>query len=333
MNTAGITRIEYYLPEIVVDNQQLAQEFSGWSAEKIEQKLGIRERHIAGEHETALDLAVKAAEKIFSTYDRKKIDFLLFCTESPDYILPPNSCILQKILQLNTSIGAFDFTLACSGYIYGLAVAKGLIAAGIARHILFITAETYSKHIHQSDQSNRTIFGDGASATIVEQTERNKIFEFDLGTDGVGYDKLIVPCGGQRASVVQHADLVEDPENSFRTCNNLYMNGPEIFNFTIEAVPKVVKNVLEKNQLTIEQIDYVIFHQANKYMLEYLQKKIKIPKEKFYINLLHTGNTVSSTIPIALNECREQAMIKEGEKILLVGFGVGYSWGATIIEI
>jgi 3-oxoacyl-[acyl-carrier-protein] synthase-3 len=330
---ASIKSIEYYLPETIVNNHQLEQEFSGWNALKIEKKVGIRERHVVKEDETALDLAVQAAEKVFENYDRKTIDFVIFCTQSPDYFLPPNACILQDKLGLRTDIGAFDYNLACSGYIYGLAVSKGLIAAGIAHHILLITSETYSKYIHPMDQSNRTIFGDGASATIIESSEENTLLEFSLGTAGKGYDKLIVPCGGLRKRYVPNAEVHEDPPGSFRTCNDLYMNGPEIFNFTIEAVPKVVNDVLLKNGLDIKEIDYVIFHQANQYILDYLRKKIKIPKEKFYLNLLYTGNTVSATIPIALKDCLSNNLVKKNDRILLVGFGVGYSWGGVIIEI
>jgi 3-oxoacyl-[acyl-carrier-protein] synthase-3 len=214
-----------------------------------------------------------------------------------------------------------------------LALAKGLITAGIVRNILLITSETYSKHIHPKDQSNRTIFGDGASATILEPSHENKILDFSLGTDGSGYDKLIVPCGGMRKRYMFNPECIEEPPGSFRTENTLYMNGPEIFNFTIEAVPKVVDEVLQKNNIDMEQVDYVIFHQANKYMLDYLRKKIKIPKKKFYLNIMHTGNTVSSSIPIALKNCLDEALLQQGNKVLLIGFGVGFSWGGTIIEI
>lgn len=330
---AAINTIEYYLPETLVDNAQLEDEFSNWSGEKIEKKVGVRERHIVKEDETALDLALNASEKVLQYYDREKIDFILSCTQSSDYFSPPNACILQDKLGLRLNIGAFDYNLACSGYIYGLATSKGLIVSGIARTVLLITSETYSKHIHPRDQSNRTIFGDGASATIIESSEEARILEFSLGTDGSGYDKLIVPCGGLRERYRFEPEIIEEPPGSFRTCNNLYMNGPEIFNFTIEAVPKVVENVLHKNHLRMEQVDYVIFHQANKYMVEYLRKKIKIPKEKFYLNILHTGNTVSSSLPIAVKDALDKKLIKKGDKVLIVGFGGGYSWGGTVLKI
>jgi len=302
-----ISNIEYFLPSKVLNNRDLEEKFKTWSSEKIEKKTGIRERHIASEDETALDLA--------------------------DYYLPANACILQDKLGFPKSIGAMDFNLGCSGFIYGIAIAKGLIASGMASHILFVTSETYSKHINEKDKSNLTIFGDAAAAVIVSASNDEKIGEFVLGTDGSGYENLIIPNGGLRNRFDPDAPLKIDESGSGRTPNNLYMNGPEIFNFTIKAVPEVVKNVLEKNNTSLEDIDYVIFHQANKYIIEYLRKKLHIPEDKFYINLSNTGNTVSCTIPIGLKDSLENSIIKKGDHVLLVGFGVGYSWGATVITI
>jgi len=332
MNTK-ITNIEYHLPEKILTNNELAKLFPEWNAEKIEKKVGIRERHIVNENETALDLAFEASEKVLKNYDKNKIDFLLFCTQSTEYYLPSGACILQDKLGLRTNIGAFDYNLGCSGFVYGLAMAKSFIQSGIATNVLLITASTYSKHIHTKDKSNKTIFGDGASATIIESSKDNGILEFSLGTNGNGYKNLIVPNGGLRNRYDVSAKEIDDSSGSIRTNNNLYMNGPEIFNFTIEAVPVVVNKCLAKNHTTLEEIDYVIFHQANKFMIEYLRKKIKIPKDKFYNNMLYTGNTVSTTIPIALKDCIDNHIVKTGDKVLLVGYGVGYSWGATIIII
>ena len=328
-----ITNIEYYLPEKVVTNDQLAKQFPDWSSEKIEKKIGIRERHIVKEDETALDLALKAAKKALKNYDKDKIDFLMLCTQSPEYYLPSGACILQDRLGLKTDIGAFDYNLGCSGFVYGLAMAKALINSNIVTNILLIVSETYTKHIYPKDKGNRTIFGDAAAVIIIEKSETEYIGYFALGTDGSGYKNLIVPNGGLRNRYNSNAKEIDDGSGSIRTCNNLYMNGPEIFNFTINAVPKVVAETLVKNSITLDDLDYVIFHQANKYMNEYLRKKINIPKEKFYLNLLHTGNTVSATIPIAIKDALDNKLVKKGDKVLLVGFGVGYSWGGTIITI
>jgi 3-oxoacyl-[acyl-carrier-protein] synthase-3 len=328
-----IVKIATYLPDQILNNNDLATEFNRWEPEKIETKLGIRERHIAANNETAGDLALKAAEIILENYDRDKIDMLIFCTQSPDHFLPATACILQEKLGLSDNVAAYDFNQGCSGYIYGLAMAKAFINAGISTNVLLIVGETYSKHIHPKDLANRTIFGDGAAATIIEKYESEHIHQFILGTDGTGRNNLIVPNGCFRSGRNDNAEEIANEAGDIYTANHLFMNGPEIFNFTIEAVPRAVNACLEKNEMTLDDIDYVIFHQANSYMIEYLRKKNKIPKEKFYSNMLLTGNTVSATIPIALADCLKNNIIKPGDKVLLCGFGVGYSWGAVIIEV
>ncbi|HCM35203.1 ketoacyl-ACP synthase III [Chryseobacterium sp.] len=321
-----VSKIEYYLPELVLTNEDLEKEFPEWSSERIQEKVGISQRHISAENETVLDLAVKSSEKLFESYDREKIDFILFCTQSPDYFLPTTACILQDKLELRKNIGAMDFNLGCSGFVYGLAFAKGLIAGGIAKSILLITSETYTKHINPKDKGNRSIFGDASASAIIEKAENGTDYKFCLGTDGSGAENLIVKKGAFRT------DFELNPENEFEP-ENLYMNGPEIFNFTIENIPGLVKETMEVNGLTMDDIDHFVFHQANSFMLNYLRKKTKIPAEKFYIDMEKTGNTVSATIPIALKNMMEKGMLKEGDKILVAGFGVGYSWGATILEI
>jgi 3-oxoacyl-[acyl-carrier-protein] synthase-3 len=328
-----VKKIEYVLPENVLTNEQLNQDFPEWNSHKIADKVGVKKRHIAAINETATDLAILAAEKLFKSIDRNNIDFLLYCTQSPDYILPTSACIIQDRLGLNRSIGALDFNLGCSGFIYGLSLSKGLIKAGIAKNVLLITSETYSKHIHKLDKGNRSIFGDGAAATLISQSEFEKIGNFEFGTDGKGFDNLIIKNGGARNKYQESSEDIIDDSGYVRNDNFLYMNGPEIFNFTIQAIPPLVEQTLKKNNLTIENINDIVFHQANKFMLDYLRKKLKVPEEKFYQNMLETGNTVSATIPIALKDCFENKIINEGDKVLLAGFGVGYSWGGTIIEI
>lgn len=321
-----VSKIEYYLPELVLTNEDLEKEFPEWSSERIHEKVGIRQRHISAAHETVLELAVNSSEKLFESYERDKVDFILFCTQSPDYFLPTTACLLQDRLGLRKNIGAMDFNLGCSGFVYGMAFAKGLIAAGIAENVLLITAETYTKHINRKDKANRSIFGDASASTIIEKDTGVGDYKFCLGTDGSGAENLIVKKGAFKT------DFQLNPENEFDP-GNLYMNGPEIFNFTIENIPGLVKETLETNGLTMDDIDYFVFHQANSFMLNYLRKKTKIPAEKFYINMENTGNTVSATIPIALKDMMDKGMLKQGDRVLLAGFGVGYSWGATIIEI
>jgi 3-oxoacyl-[acyl-carrier-protein] synthase-3 len=321
-----ISKIEFYLPQSVLTNEDLEKLFPEWSSERIHEKVGISQRHISSDNETVLDMAVKSSEKIFETYDRNIIDFILFCTQSPDYFLPTTACLLQDRLKLRKNIGAIDFNLGCSGFVYGLAFAKGLISAGIAKSILLVTSETYTKHIHPDDKGNRSIFGDASASAIIEKAEDSRDYKFCLGTDGSGAENLIVKKGAFKK------DFELNPEHEFNP-ENIYMNGPEIFNFTIENIPGLVKKTLEINGMEMDDIDHFVFHQANSFMLNYLRKKTKIPAEKFYIDMEKTGNTVSATIPIALKNMMDKGMLKKGDKVLMAGFGVGYSWGATIMEI
>ncbi len=328
---AYIQAISYYLPEKVLTSEAIAQKFPEWTAEKIASKVGISERHISAENETASDMAVKAAEKLFAdnNIDKSKIDFVLLCTQSPDYFLPSTSCVIQHRLGLSTSCGAFDFNLGCSGYEYGLAVAKGFIAGGIAKNVLLLTAETYTKYIHPEDKGNQTIFGDAATATLVSTDGFAEIGEFELGTDGSGADTLMVKSGASRNP--QKLNTVgEDEAGNPVWSDNLYMNGGAIFNFTSDAVPVMVGKLLKKEQLSEEDIDLWVFHQANKYMINYLRKMMMIDKDKFYIFMEKVGNTVSNTIPIALCEAQKEGRLKGN--VLLAGFGVGLSWGATVIK-
>jgi 3-oxoacyl-[acyl-carrier-protein] synthase-3 len=236
-------------------------------------------------------------------------------------------------LGLSVNIGALDFNLGCSGYIYGLSLAKGLICAGVAKNVLLLTGETYSKFIHPQDKSNRTLFGDAASATLV--TCKNgfaKIGEFSLGTDGKGGENLIVKNGAFRNRAVDGHDIFSEEHEFIRNDNYIYMNGNEIFNFALRAVPVLVKNTLARHKFELTDIDMFIFHQANKYMLNFIRKTIDIPEDKFYVNLSDTGNTVSATLPIALKNAIDEGKVKQGNKVLIAGFGVGYSYGATILQ-
>lgn len=306
---AFIQDMAYYLPEKVLTNEQLAAEFPEWSTEKIAGKVGISERHIAAPDETASDMAVVAAERLMAKgHDRSLIDFVLLCTQNPDYMLPSSACIVQHRLGLSTQCGAFDFNLGCSGYEYGLVMAKSLIQSGVAHNVLLLTAELYTKYLSQDDKGNRTIFSDGASATWIGTEGFAEIGECSLGTDGSGAEFLIK-----------------------RPNEPLYMDGGAIFDFSSDVVPQMVEDVLHKSNLQMGDINLWVFHQANKYMINYIRKMLEIDKEKFYIYMEHVGNTVSSTIPIALCAAREEGKLHGN--VLLAGFGVGLSWGAVLLKI
>lgn len=328
-----IKGISYYLPERVLSNEDLAKEFPEWSVEKVASKIGICQRHIAAENETAADMAVAVGTKLLYEYkiDKTSIDFILFCTQSPDYFLPASSCLIQERLGLRTDIGALDFNQGCSGFIYGLSLAKGLICAGIANNVLLLTSETYSKYIHARDKGNRTIFGDAAAATLVSTDGFAELLDFSLGTDGRGARNLIVETGGLRCANARNTVTWDESGNPVSP-DHLFMNGTEIFNFTLDTVPLLIKDTLSKNGLLQEDIDLFVLHQANKYMMEFLRKKMKINPEQFYYYLEKVGNTVSSTIPIAVKEGMKDGSISTGKKVLLAGFGVGYSWGGTVLK-
>lgn len=328
---AYIQDIAYYLPTTVLTNEQIAERFPEWSAEKVAGKVGITERHIAADNETATDMAYHAAEKLFAQgVDKNQIDFVLLCTQSPDYFLPSSACILQDRLGLSKDCGAFDFNLGCSGYEYGLAVAKGLIVAGIARNILLLTAETYTKYIHPQDKGNMTIFGDGASATLVATEGFAEIGEVVLGTDGSGAENLIVRSLAARNKALMN-DAQSDEDGNIVSGDHLYMHGGNVFNFTADVVPDMVEKLLKKSNLQHDDVNLWVFHQANKYMINYLRKLLEIDKDKFYIFMEKVGNTVSSTIPIALYEARKEDKLHGN--ILLAGFGVGLSWGGVMLKI
>jgi 3-oxoacyl-[acyl-carrier-protein] synthase III len=335
---AAIKAIEYHLPEQVLSTSRLAEEFPDWSIEKIEAKTGIRERHVVAENECASDLAFAACRKLFDSgaCNPEQIDYILLCTQSPDYFLPTTACVLQERLGIPTTAGALDFNLGCSGFIYGLGLAQGLIETGQAASVLLITAETYSKFIHPKDKSVRTIFGDAAAATLVQAVDGETIPSlgpFVFGTDGKGAKNLIVRTGGMRqARTPESGEVVQDEAGNWRSGDNLFMDGAEIFNFTLRTIPVCVNALLAKSGKSVEDVDLFVFHQANQFMLEHLRKRLKLPPEKFLLAMEHCGNTVSSTIPIALHTALSEKRLLPGNVVMLVGFGVGYSWGATIVR-
>lgn len=333
MNEAYIQAISYYLPEYREGNEELLKDFPEWSAEKVSAKVGVKARHLAAPRETAGDMAEKAARMLFAEYgiDPQSIDFVMLCTQSPDYFLPSTACILQHKLGIPTSAGAFDYNLGCSGCVYGLALAKGLIAGGIAKNVLLLTAETYQKYLHPSDKSNRSIFGDGAAACLISTKGLARIGDFSLGTDGNGAEHLIVKTGAARHPEAT-GNAVEDEDGHMRFDDFLYMNGSAIFNFTLEAVPSMMNKILEKNNMKQDEVDFYVFHQANKFMLDTIRKVCHLSKDKFYINLEETGNTVSSTVMIALKDNLDKGSIKPGMRVMVAGFGVGLSWGGTILK-
>ncbi len=319
--------ISTYFPSTILTNKNLADSFPENTPEQIYKNTGIKQRYISAPDEIASDLAVKAAENLFSEYkiNKETIDFLIFCSEGFDYIAPASSCIIQNRLGLPKNIGCLDLPYGCSGYIYGLGIANGLLSANMAKNILFLTADIPTKVIHQNDLELRSIFSDIATANLISKDNYSQQFVF--GTDGSGHKNLLVDHSGFRNPNYEDKQLDLDLPNG-----QMKMNSTEIFLFAVKAVPKLVNETLEKYGYSLHDVDLFVFHQASYFMLDVIRRKIKVPKEKFFINIENVGNSVASTIPVALNEAEQKGILKRGMKVMLAGFGIGYSWGATIIE-
>lgn len=329
---AYIKAISYCLPEKVLTNEEIASLFPEWTVEKIEKKIGIKTRHITADNETASDIAIGAAEKLFAdnNIDRSTIDYLIFVTQSPDYHLPTSACLIQTRLGLSKTITAIDVNLGCSGFVTGLSLAKAVVVSGQADNVLLLTAETYSKYMHERDKSNRTIFGDGAAATLVSTDGFARIGNFVIGTDGTGADNLIVKTGCARHMQPLN-DLAFDDFGNPHSSDNLYMDGPAILNYSLDSIPQLVSDVLAKNNVTMEDIDLHVYHQANIFLANLERRKLKIPQEKYFVFIENVGNTVSSTIPIGLYEAMNAGKIKKGSAVLSVAQGLGYTWGGMVL--
>ena len=304
-------KIACALPIQTLSNEALLAGVVGWTPDKIVRKIGIESRHIASASEDVLTLGAAATRNLFHNYNipPSDIDYVLLCTQSPVYRLPTTACLLAKELGLSLETGALDYNLGCSGFVYGLSLAKGLVCSGSAKNVLLVTSETYTKYLAATDISTRSVFGDGAASILIDQATAKSIGAFVFGTDGSGAESLIK-----------------------RDNENLKMDGPAIFSFTMNIAEKVVNTVCRRNGLCTADVDLFVFHQANAYMLNSMRRLLKIPKDRLYVNMNEVGNTVSASIPIALIKAAEEGRLKKGMKVLLFGFGVGLSWSAVILQ-
>lgn len=340
---AQIVDLAAFLPANTLSNDELAALYPEWPAEKIFDKTGVRQRHIAADGETASDLAYGAALALFArgAVQAQDIDFVILCTQAPDHVLPSSACVLQHRLGISRSAGALDINLGCSGFVYGLSLAKGLVDSGAATRVLLLTADTYSKYIHPRDKSVRTLFGDAAAATLVAAVESDTddhpdsaIGPFVFGTDGSGARNLIVEAGGfRRPGDADSARESTDASGNVRSAEHLYMNGAEVFAFTLREVPLAVERLLDKAGLARDEVDLYVLHQANRFMLDALRRKLALEPERMPVCMTDVGNTVSSSIPLALIALRDARAIAPGARLMLIGFGVGYSWAATLITL
>ncbi len=333
MKGVKVSGIEYHLGTLRESNRDMLVDNPSWDLTAIERATGIISRRLAREGEHASDLGVIATEKLFDRgiVRKDEIDALIVCTQSPDYLLPTTACTLQERLKLSTGTIAFDVNLGCSGYVYSLAIANSLLNSGMANKLLLLNTDTYSKFVSKTDRTCRPIFGDGAAVTLIESADSNDVMGlFDLGTDGRGTDKLIHSGSGVRglsSASSSQEDLVTNSMKSY-----LKMDGAGVMMFTMQAVPKTVTALLEKSRLTLEQVDLYFFHQASRTVLDNIMRHLNLPSEKVFEGFSEIGNMVSASIPIALKQAADQGRLKAGQTIMLVGFGVGYSWGSCILK-
>lgn len=330
-----IAQIEYYLPGDRISNDDLQEENPDWDMGRLSEKSGVYNRYIAKSDETAFDLACKACEKLFSNQEISKdsINGIIFCTQSPDYIMPSNAFLLHKHLKLGQSVFAFDINLACSGFIYGLSIARGFIATGLGKNILLVNADTYSKYINPRDRSAKILFGDGAAASIISGKESQGVIDIMLASSGKDFDSFYIPSGGCRMPKSESTSVeAMDAAGNIHSAENIHMNGFGVWKFIASTVPKQINEILSRNGYSVNDIDLYVFHQASKMTLDSLIKGSKIDPEKVFSNIQHVGNLVSASIPVALKDALIAGRLKKGDLVLLSGFGVGLSWGTIILR-
>lgn len=332
-----ITGLSAAVPKNAVDN--LKNESGLFAQQELRNTVdttGIRFRRIATPGVCSSDLCHAAAERMFSDMDidRSSIDVLVFMSQTPDFRQPATATILQHRLGLQTSTAAFDINLACSGYIFGLSTAYSYCSQTGINRVLLLVGETLSRIVSEKDRATSLLFGDGATATLIEKDESGTEAFFSLNTDGSRYQALCIEGGGYRyPSSISTLEYIEYPDGSERNREHLYMDGIEVFNFTMREVPKDIKKLLEAADFSIDNIDYIIFHQANKIITDFIVKKLNIPSYKSIYSLYRYGNTSAVSIPLTIVSEMKNELTQTQVNLLLSGFGGGLSWGSALIPI
>jgi 3-oxoacyl-[acyl-carrier-protein] synthase-3 len=329
-----ISAVSFHLPETSYSNEDFFREFPEMKGKSLE-KTGVVHRKVVQPGDVPSDLALKAAEKLMEEHkiDRDEIDLLVYCSLDFDYYTPTTSTVIHGKLGLKNSCGAFDFSLGCSAYVYALATINGLMATTGVRNALLLTASGLTRFMNKKDKSNRFLFGDAGTATFITNSGKGKIGPFVFGTDGKGFEKIIVRDGYMRNPISETSYIeTTDEYGNVNSPANFYMDGLATFLFGVRRVPPMISELLQKANLSVSDIDLFIFHQPNVFLNETLRKKIGIPEEKFVHCMENFGNTVQATIPIAIHESIKNGRLKPGMKVVLAGFGVGLSWAATIVE-
>tara|TARA_B100000686_G_scaffold338737_1_gene411709 strand:+ start:13715 stop:14647 length:933 start_codon:yes stop_codon:yes gene_type:complete len=307
-----ITNIEFTLGNRIETIEDLGKYNPDWIIDKLKDKTGIESRPVLGKDEDEKSLVLDACRKLFKKIEKDDVDGIIHVSQSAFSRLPTSACIIQDEMGLPKNLMAFDLIQGCSGFVYGLSAAVSMIKQCNLKKVLIICADTYSKYIQTNDRTNRPIFADGAAVAIVEDIESGSIGPFSFYTDGSGGKLLTL--------------------NNIKGREELFMDGKEVFKFSIREVPKVFNNLLEKANLNKNDIDLFIFHQASAVILRQLKNKLDISDEKWFQNIKNIGNTVSATIPIALKQAKDAGLYKPDMKIMLMGFGVGLSIAGCILK-
>lgn len=304
---------------------------------RLKTDIGIIKRHITMKDECASDLCEHAAKFLFSDlgYEPSTIDSLILVTQTPDYFVPASSYVLHGKLGLTRNCAALDINLGCSGYVYGLWISSMMIAAGNCKRVLLLVGDTISRCVSPHDSAVAPLFGDAGSATIIENGSEDQEITFAFHSDGKRYKHLIIPAGAFRNRLSgKTRETIEGEEGNTRTDEHLYMNGAEIFNFSIREVPPLIEEVLTASGWVKEEVDYFIFHQANKFIIQTIARKLKVPIEKAPYDVFEKyGNQSSASIPVTICENLSSITRSKSIKVVLAGFGTGLSWAACTLSL
>jgi 3-oxoacyl-[acyl-carrier-protein] synthase III len=332
----SIRDIAVALPERILTNDELAEQNPAWDMDAVAVKAGVRSRHVVGPGETAFDLALTACRALFDAgVDPDGIDAIVSCTQSPDYVMPGNAHLLHGSLGLRGEVMAFDYNLACSGFVYGLAFADSFVRSGLASSVLLVTADTYSRHINPGDRSARALFGDGAAVTHLTGDDEGggRVAGSALGSNGKDFEKFYIPAGGMRTPSGEDTKAEStDRSGNVRSPEDIRMDGLGVWSFVNSVVPRHIEAFLAGRSLGVGDVDLFVFHQASRMTLDSLARAMGLPEEKVYDNMESVGNLVSASIPVALRSALDEQRIGAGDRVLVSGFGVGLSYGSALLE-
>jgi len=329
----GISAISACVPKTIVNNKTLINILLEEEVIKTIENIGIKEKRFVDKDVCSSDLCYKAAEKLFSdnNIDRDSIDALIFLSQTPDYKIPATAPILQEKLGLPKTTLCFDMNLGCSGYVYALSTAFAYASAQGVNRVLLLVGETFSKITSPLDKVNAPLYGDAGTATLIEKGDFADA-HFILCSDGSGKDAVIIPSGEYRnPTTEENLREVEMEDGNIRSKHQIFMDGMDVFNFALSVVPKSIKDMMNTAQITLNEVDYVVFHQANKFMTDFFAKRLKCPLEKVPYCLDRYGNTSSASIPLTIVSELNSGNLK-GKKLILCGFGAGLSWATALVE-